>query len=280
MKIALCTIAAGKDPIYFESARRYLPYNQNNFGHGHDVDYILFTDRDEDIEGMTRVECPTSIWPYCTMLKNNMIGEHFDRHNLWDVYERVFFIDADFAIGDRYDFFSHEFLLVDVYWGNNLGGGFFYGGKTSRFRELYEMYKDELALIYERKLAVPHNLDEFYLGLFRQKYEEIFHIVPMNDNTLVFYDNEDLDEKIREKGARLLLHPYKSQGRANTVTIKHPRWEKESVINLEEGYVFIVYKNDIGLLSKIDDENYRILWHRYPESREVLNITTNTIRFE
>ena len=48
-KIALFTIAVGKDPIYFDSVCRYFPYNRENFGQNQDVDYYVFTDRNETI---------------------------------------------------------------------------------------------------------------------------------------------------------------------------------------------------------------------------------------
>lgn len=280
MKIALCTIAAGKDRIYFDSAKRYLPYNKEYFANGQDVDFLLFTDRDDEtIEGMESIPCFTSIWPYCTLLKNNIIGDYFDKSGRWDDYDYIFFIDADFAIGDYYNFFDHEFVFVKANWGTDLAGGFFYGGKTEYFKELYTIYKDELNAIYNGKLSVPPNLDEFYLSLFRKKHEDKVHVIDMNGNTLAFYDNENLEEKIANGSRKLLLHPYKSKGRANTTTIKHPQWEKESVINLKEGYVFVVYNHDVGQLVKLDEKHYRVLWNRYPAAREVLNIETRTIEF-
>lgn len=279
-KIAICTIATGPDRFYLDAVKRYLPYNKKNFGRGHEVDYLLFTDREEDVEGMKRIPCKTTIWPYCTMLKNNMIGEYMDDGDKWGEYDYIFFIDADFAIGEYYDFFQHNFILVDVYWGRNLGGGFFYGGKTQYFRELYETYKTEMQIMYERKLSVPPYCDEFYLGLFRRKHEGEFHIFDMEEWTLAFYDNEDLDAKLAETPGRIFLQPYKSKKRANTTIIKHPEWESEAIINLEEKYIFIMGHHDVGILAKLDETHYRVLWHVHHKVREILDITTNTITKE
>lgn len=279
MKIALCTIATGKDPIYFESVKRYLPYNREYFMNGRDVDFLLFTDQSEAIDGVQSHPYQGILWPYSPMLKNNVIGEHFDQFNLWDQYDYIYFIDADFAIGDYYDFFQHEFVMINVSWGEELGGGGFYGGKSSIFRELYETYREEIATICNNKLSVPLHLDEFYLGLFRKSHSEHIHMISMDDeHTLFFYDSEDLDTRIKAEGRRkLFMFPQKTRGRANTVTITHPNWKQESVINLKEGYLFIVYHHDIGHLLKITDRYYRILWLKHPSSREILDVKTNTI---
>lgn len=281
MKIALCTLAAGKDRIYFDSVKRYYPYNKQYFIADRDVDFLLFTDRNEIIDGVKNLPCLTSIWPYCTMLKNNIIGDYFDKNGGWEKYDYVFFIDADFAIGDPYDFFSHEFVFINASWGHNLAAGLFYGGKTKYFRELYELYKEELQTIYERKLSVPHNLDEFYLSMFRDRHKGEFHLIDMTyDNTLAFYDGHNLEEKIAANPPKTFLHPYKSNRRANTVNVKHPSWEKETVINLEEQYIFVTGNNDIGMLIRLDSKHYRILWNKHPEVREVLNIETMTVEVD
>ncbi|MDR2407694.1 MAG: glycosyltransferase [Bacteroidales bacterium] len=197
-KIAIFTIAVGNDSIYFDSVRRYFPYNREYFGQNQEVDYYLFTDRKEIIDGIVNIPCASSLWPYTTLLKNNSISDYLNKIDGWNKYTHIFFMDADFAIGDYYDFFGHDFVLVKPYWNNKNGGGFFYGGKTGYFKKLCDLFYRELQCIYENKLPVPRDLDEFYLGLFREQYSEQIHWIEMDGqtNTLIFYDNEDLDEKI------------------------------------------------------------------------------------
>ena len=149
-KIALFTIAVGEDRIYFDSVARYFPYNKKYFGQNHEMDYYLFTDRDEKIDGIIHIPCQTTLWPYTTMLKNNFISDYLTQADKWDDYSHIFFIDADFAIGDYYDFFSPDFLLVKPYWNNKNGGGFFYGGKTEYFKLLCDSYYTELTRIIPR----------------------------------------------------------------------------------------------------------------------------------
>ena len=279
-KIALFTIAVGKDPIYFQSVRRYFPYNKENFGQDNDVDYFLFTDREESIEGIHNIPCKPSVWPYTTLLKNNLIADYLEQTNQWDTYSHIFFIDADFAIGDRYDFFRHDFLLVKPYWSEKNGGGFFYGGKTEYFKKLCSLFYDEVRFVCEQKLSVPRDLDEYYLGLFREQYNEQVYLMEMDrqTNTLIFYDNEDLDEKIRQTGKRLFMQPYKAEGRANkTYVIDTQNKKQECIVNLEEGYIFNNYTYDFGRLLKIDDTCCRIFWSSRPEAREVLNLETYKI---
>ncbi|RNC67093.1 hypothetical protein [Proteiniphilum sp. X52] len=279
-RIALFTIAVGKDPIYFNSVRRYFPYNKANFGQNLDVDYYVFTDRDETIKSIISIPCRSSLWPFTTLLKNNLITDYLDTSGEWDTYSHIFFIDADFAIGDRYDFFRHNFLLVKPYWNNKNGGGFFYGGKTEYFRKLCLLFYDEIRFICENKLPVPRDLDEFYLGLFREQYSEQIHVIDMDQqiNTLVFYDNEDLDLKIKQAGKCLFMQPYKAEGRANkTYIVDFQNKKQECIVNLEEGYIFNNYTYDFGRLLKLDDSFYRILWSKCPEAREILNIKTYKI---
>jgi glycosyltransferase involved in cell wall biosynthesis len=276
-KIALFTIAVGKDPIYFDSVQRYFPYNKENFGQDHDVDYYVFTDRAEIIEGITSIPCQPSVWPYTTMLKNNIIFDYLESTGKWGTYSHLFFIDADFAIGDKYDFFSPDFILVKPYWNDKNGGGLFYGGKTQYFQMLCRLFYDEIRFIYDHKLSVPRDLDEFYLGLFREQYREHIHLIEMDrqTNTLIFYDNEELDEKIQQQGKRLFMQPYKAKGRANkTIVIDVFGNRQECIINVEEQYIFNNYTYDFGRLLKLDDVHYRILWSKQPELREALNIKT------
>jgi hypothetical protein len=282
-KIALFTIAVGKDPVYFESVKRYLPYNKKYFGQNHNVDYYLFTDRDEKIDGITSIPCKSSSWPYTTLLKNNMISDYLNNGNKWDNYNNIFFIDADFAIGDTYDFFNHHFLLVEPYWNNSNGGGFFYGGKSTCFKKLCDAFYNEIEYICKNKLPVPRDLDEYYLGLFRHVYKTDIHIIKMDRkaNTLIFYDNEDLDEKIMQQGSHLFLQPFKSEGRANKTFIKNysSKREMECIVNLDDKYIFDNYTYDFGRLLQVSETDYRILWSKHPESREILNIKENTISF-
>jgi hypothetical protein len=281
-KIALFTIAVGKDRIYFDSVERYLPYNKKYFGQNHDICYLLFTDRDENIEGVTNIPCKPSLWPYTTLLKNNMISDYLTENNKWEEFDHIFFIDADFAIGDHYNFFDYEFILVEPYWNNSNGGGFLYGGKTGIFKRLCNLFYNEINFICENKLPVPRDLDEYYLGLFRKTNKDDIHVIKMNisTNTLIFYDNENLDEKIEQQGHRIFMQPYKAEGRANkTMIVNYPaKRVMECIVNLDERYIFDNYTYDFGRLLLIDTANYRILWSKHPETREVLNIETNSIQ--
>jgi hypothetical protein len=280
-KIALFTIAVGNDRTYFDSVHRYFPYNKKYFGQNQDMDYLLFTDREETLDEIKNIACQSSVWPYTTMLKNNMISDYLTKNDLWETYSHIFFIDADFAIGDFYDFFTPDFLLVKPYWNNKNGGGFFYGGKTVYFKKLCELYYEELRFIYENILPVPRDLDEYYLSLFKEQETEHIHVIDMNreTNTLTFYDNEDLDEKIRRQGNRLFMQPYKAEGRANKTIITNYSTNRrmECIVNLQEKYIFDNYTYEFGRLVKIDDLNYRILWSKNPASRELLNIENYTI---
>jgi glycosyltransferase involved in cell wall biosynthesis len=279
-KVAFFTIAVGQDSIYFDSVRRYFPYNKKYFGQNQNVDYLLFTDRNETIEGITNIPLPSSLWPYTALLKNNSIFDYLEKTSQWGEYSHIFFIDADFSIGNQYDFFTPDFILVKPYWNNKNGGGFFYGGKTEYFKKLCILFYEEIQFIYENKLSVPRDLDEFYLGLFKEEYFERIHLIEMNQqtNTLIFYDNENLDEKIQQKGKRLFMQPYKAEGRANkTIITDRCNNQHECIVNLYERYIFNNYTYDFGRLLKIDDITYRIIWSKQPEIREILNIETNEI---
>jgi len=276
-KIALFTLAVGKDPVYFNSVRRYFPYNRENFGQDKEVDYFLFTDRHESIDGICNIPCQPSVWPYTTLLKNNIIFDYLNEKGLWNQYTHIFFIDADFAIGESYDFFSPEFVMVRSERDAKNGCGFFYGGKTGYFRKLCSLFYDEIRFIYTNKLSLPRELDEFYLGLFLERYNDKIHVIEMNaqSNALLFYDNENLDEKIRQTGNRLLMQPYKAEGRANkTFVTDVSGTRQECIVNAEEQYIFNNYTYDFGRLFPLDSTHYRILWSKQPERREVLNMET------
>lgn len=274
-KIALFTMAVGKDPIYFESVGRYYPYNKKYFAQNNAVDFYVFTDRKEQVnDEVISLPCITTVWPYTTLLKNNTIYDYLEKENKWKEYDYIFFIDADFAIGDYYNFFDYDFILVRPYWNDINGGGFFYGGKTEYFRLLCTTYYDELKYIYDNKLPLPRDIDEFYLGLFLKEYGERIHIIEMTkDKTLIFYDNENLGERIKEQGNKLFLQPYKAVGRANkTMVTDTQNTKQECIVNLEEQYIFNNYTFDFGRLLKIDDNYYRIFWSNKPSKREVLDI--------
>jgi hypothetical protein len=97
-------------------------------------------------------------------------------------------------------------------------------------------------------------------------------------NTLTFYDNENLDDKIQENGKRLFMQPYKAEGRANKTMIADANGKmQECTVNLDQLYIFNNYTYDYGRLLQIDDVHYRILWCKQPECREVLNIMMNRI---
>ncbi|MCC8146273.1 MAG: glycosyltransferase [Bacteroidales bacterium] len=274
-KIALFTMAVGKDPIYFESVGRYFPYNKKYFRQDNTVDFYVFTDREGQVnEEVTSLPCKTTVWPYTTLLKNNTIHDYMSEQNKWNEYDYIFFIDADFAIGDYYNFFDHDFILVRPYWNEINGGGFFYGGKTEYFRLLCDSFYEELNYIVENKLPLPRDIDEFYLGIFLKQHRDIIHMVEMSkENTLIFYDNENLDNKVKQYGNKLFMQPYKSTGRANkTMVIDSQYKEQECIVNLEEEYIFNNYTFDFGRLLKIDDSYYRIFWSDKPAKREVLDI--------
>lgn len=91
-KIALFTMAAGRDRIYFDSVARYFPYNEKYFGQNHEVDYFLFTDREEKIVKIKNIPCETTMWPYTAMLKNNSIKDYLDSNNGWDNYDFIFLL--------------------------------------------------------------------------------------------------------------------------------------------------------------------------------------------
>jgi hypothetical protein len=69
-KVALFTIVVGKDPIYFNSVRRYFPYNREYFGQNQNVNYFLFTDREETIEGFVNI-CSTNLLTLYSIYKKN-----------------------------------------------------------------------------------------------------------------------------------------------------------------------------------------------------------------
>jgi glycosyltransferase involved in cell wall biosynthesis len=280
-RIALFTMAVGEDRIYFDSVARYFPYNKKYFGQNNDVDYYLFTDRNETInDEIFNIPCRSMLWPYVALMKNNTISDYLTSTNKWENYDYIFFIDADFAIGKEYDFFSHNFFLIKPFWNTALGAGLFYGGRKEYFKTLCNQYYDEFQFICENKLPLPQDLDEFYLGLFRKQYKNNIHLIEMDreTNTLIFYDNENLEEKIKESGNRIFMQPFKAKGRANrTMIIDTSYKEQEYIINTKEQYIFNNYTYDLGRLIPLDDINYQILWARQPEKREVLNIETKRI---
>jgi hypothetical protein len=217
------------------------------------------------------------VWPYTTLLKTNIIAGYLNQTNKWNEYSHVFFIDADLAVCDRYDFFNHEFLLVKSYWNNKTGAGFFFGGKTEYFKQLALPFYDEIKFIYENKLPVPKEMDEFYIHLFWERYKDNIHLLETkkDSNFSFFYDNEDLDEVIRRNGNRIFLFPLKSKGRANSIILKNYNKEPlECTVNIDQGYIFNNYTYDFGRLQRIDKSFYRIFWSECPETREVLNMDT------
>ncbi len=273
-KIALFTIALGDDPIYFNSVRRYLPYNKKYFAQNHEVVFFVFTDREEIIEGVVNIPTKPIMWPYIALLKNNIIANYLNETNTWSEYSYIYFIDADFAIGDKYDFFSHEFIFLKPHWNSKVAGGF-YGGKTNLFRKLLELFYDELMNVYLNKLSVPNNLDEFYLELFYLQNVDKVHIIEMirGINTHIFYDNEDIDGV-----NKLFLHPYKSEQRANKQLITDSFGNiSEYTLNISEGYIFNNNTKELGRIFKEKEFVYRLLWSNNPENREVLNTKENKI---
>ncbi|MDR1200097.1 MAG: hypothetical protein LBL58_00510 [Tannerellaceae bacterium] len=278
-KIALFTLAVGENSAYINAVKRYSSYNKVCLEQYANLDYCLLTDREEDIEGLIHIPCPTNIWPFAALLKNNYITDYLNVHNKWDEYTHIFFIDADFGIGDTYDFLQHEFIFLSPYWNSKIAGGF-YGGKTEWFKRLCLSFYEEIKYIYNKKLPVPLNLDEFYLELFYNQYHKYIYLIQMKRriNTHVFYDNEDIEGIIKKHGKKLFLHPCKSEGRANkTIVLDSYNEEQECTVNLGKGYIFNNLTYDFGRLLKMEEKRYRILWSKYPEKREVLDITTNKI---
>lgn len=63
-KIALLTLAVGKDSAYIDAVQRYSPYTRSCLAQYGNLDYYLLTDREDKTEGFIYVHCPTSVWPY------------------------------------------------------------------------------------------------------------------------------------------------------------------------------------------------------------------------
>lgn len=275
-KIALFTLAVGKDSTYINAVQRYCFYNRTSLMQNVDIDYYLLTDRKNTTKKFIHIPCTTSVWPYAALLKNNYITDYLNTHNKWDKYTHVFFIDADFGIADTYDFLQHEFIFLSPYWNSKIAGGF-YGGKTEWFKLLCLSFYEEIKYIYENKLPVPLNLDEFYLEIFYNQNDENIHLIQMKKgiNTYAFYDNENIEEIIREQGGKLFLHPYKSKGRANKTIVWDSYNEKqECTVNLDDKYIFNNLTYEFGRLLNLGEAKYRILWSKYPEKREILDIST------
>jgi glycosyltransferase involved in cell wall biosynthesis len=124
-------------------------------------------------------------------------------------------------------------------------------------------------------------MDEFYLDLFCKQYKNDIHILEIkkDDNILFFYDNEDLEEKIRQKKKNyIFLLPLKSKGRANSLVITNYNGNRiECTVNLQENYLFNNYSYEFARLTKIDGNRYQVLWSNNPEIRDALDIETYTI---
>jgi glycosyltransferase involved in cell wall biosynthesis len=270
-QIIISTIAVNRDLIY-----RYFPYNQKCFGQDQNVDYFLFTDKEEIIDDIVNVPCTLSLCSYTTLLKNNNISNYLNRIDGWNKYSHIFFINADFSIGDYY-FDKYDFILVEPYCNNKNGDNFFYVYKTEYSKRLYDLFYTKIQSIYENKLYFLCDLDEFYLGLFREQYKEQIHLIEMDrqTNILIFYDNENLDEKTQQQGKCLFMQPYKAEGRANKTIIANTyNQARECILNLDKQYLFNNYTCDFGRLLKTDSIHYRILWSKKQEVLEVLDIGT------
>jgi len=278
-KIALFTIAVGEDPFYIDSVRRYYSYNKACLEQLGKLDYYLITDRKEYIDGITHISCSNSIWPYAAMLKNNYISDYLDLSNKWDEYTHIFFIDADFGLGKVYDYLKYEFVFLKPYWKSKIAGGF-YGGKSIWFRKLAMLYYKEIAYIYKKKLSVPTNLDEFYLKLFYNQYYEDIHLIHMdpNVNTNIFFEYEDIEQVVLKHGSKLFLHPCKVNGRANrTIITDECNKQQEYTVNIEEKYIYNNVTHNLGHLLELGKGEYRILWHHFPDKREVLYLDSSKI---
>lgn len=278
-KIALFSIAVGQDPIYLESIQRYMPYTMRVLSEHANVDCFVFTDKDATIDNINLIQTETVIWPYIALLKNNLIADYLEMYNLWDGYTHVYFIDADFALGDSYNYGLHDFILLEPCWDSKIAGDF-YGGKTSLFKQLCYSFYDEMKFLVKNKLSLPKNLDEHYLNLFYHQEKDRIHLIRMNknSNTLAFYDNEDLDLLIQNRGCRQFIHPFKANQRANkTMTTDVYGVERECIVNVDQEYVFDNYSYDLGRLMYIDNDTYRVFWTSSPESRDVLKIKDNKI---
>ncbi|MGL4325943.1 MAG: glycosyltransferase family 2 protein, partial [Tannerellaceae bacterium] len=191
----------------------------------------------------------------------------------------VYFIDADFALGESYNYGLHDFIFLEPYWDSKIAGGF-YGGKTSLFKQLCCSFYDEVKFLVKNKLPLPKNLDEHYLNLFYHQEKDKIHLIRMseNRNTLAIYDNEDLDLLIQNKGNRQFIHLFKANQRANKTTITDVHGvERECIVNVAQEYIFDNYSYDLGRLMYIDDDTYRVFWTSSPESRDVLKIKESKI---
>lgn len=278
-KIALFSIAVGQDSIYLESIQRYMPYTMRVLSEHATVECFVFTDRNATINNANLIQTETVIWPYIALLKNNLIADYLEKNNLWDNYTHVYFIDADFALGESYNYGLHDFIFLEPYWDSKIAGGF-YGGKTSLFKQLCCSFYDEVKFLVKNKLPLPKNLDEHYLNLFYHQEKDKIHLIRMSENrsTLAIYDNEDLDLLIQNKGNRQFIHPFKANQRANKTTITDVHGvERECIVNVAQGYIFDNYSYDLGRLMYIDDDTYRVFWTSSPESRDVLKIKESKI---
>lgn len=278
-KIALFSIAVGQDPIYLESIQRYMPYTMRVLSEHATVECFVFTDRNVTIDNINLIQTETVIWPYIALLKNNLIADYLEMHNRWDNYTHVYFIDADFALGDSYNYGLHDFIFLESYWNSKIAGGF-YGGKISLFKQLCSSFYDEMKFLVKNKLSLPKSLDEHYLNLFYHQEKDRVHLIRMNknSNTLAFYDNEDLDLLIQNRGCRQFIHPFKANQRANKMTITDVHGvERECIVNVAQEYIFDNYRYDLGRLMYIDDDTYRVFWTSSPESRDVLRIKESKI---
>lgn len=278
-KIALFSIAVGQDPIYLESIQRYMPYTMRVLSEHANVDCFVFTDKDATIDNINLIQTETVIWPYIALLKNNLIADYLEMYNLWDGYTHVYFIDADFALGDSYNYGLHDFIFLEPYWDSKIAGSF-YGGKTPLFKQLCCSFYDEILFLVKNKLSLPKNLDEHYLNLFYHQGKDKIHLIRMNknSNTLAIYDNEDLDLLIQNRGSRQFIRPFKANQRANKMMITDVHGvERACTINVDQEYIFDSSSYDLGRLMYIGDDTYRVFWTSSPESRDVLKIKESKI---
>jgi Glycosyltransferase family 6 len=100
MRVALVAIATNK---YLDLVLNMLKSASEHFMRGHDVGYILFTNRDDDprlreIANLVAVHCEHTPWPGPALQRYRLLASQAQRLTTFDY---VFYVDADMEfVGD------------------------------------------------------------------------------------------------------------------------------------------------------------------------------------
>ena len=100
MRVALVAVATNK---YLELALHMLSTASNRFMQGHEVSFVVFTDREDDdrlgaIPGVIAIHCDHTPWPGPTLRRFSYFASQADRLATFDY---VFYVDADMEfVGD------------------------------------------------------------------------------------------------------------------------------------------------------------------------------------